>query len=157
MTPVPWSVPELLPHSRVMVLIDDVLEAGEGWVCAGLRIAEDSLFYEPGFGVPAWVGIEYMAQTVALYSGLQSKRAGEEVRIGLLLGTRRYEAMTDYFPLGSYLRVHVQEEWQDGQMAVFDCRVEHDECLAKARLNVFSPRDLSAVIERGEAWTGPSS
>lgn len=148
-SPGPWSVPELVPHSGPMVLLDDLLEAGPGWVTAGVRIAEDSLFFEPGAGMPCWLGLEYMAQTIALYSGLEAKRAGEPVPIGLLLGSRRYQATTDYFPLGSYLRVHVREEWNDGQMAVFDCRVEEDDrCLARARLNVFLPPDAKTLLER---------
>jgi predicted hotdog family 3-hydroxylacyl-ACP dehydratase len=142
----PWSVPELLPHRGPMVLIDDLVDAGEGWVTAGVRIAEDCLFFEPGAGMPCWIGIEYMAQTVALYSGLHAKRAGEPIRIGLLLGARRHEAMTDYFPLGSYLEIHAREQWQDGQMGIFDCSVEGGRCLAKARLNVFSPPDARVFL-----------
>ena len=148
LSPVPWSVPELLPHSGPMVLLDDLVEVGEGWITAGVRIAEDSLFFEPGAGMPCWIGIEYMAQTVALYSGLRERRAGRPVRIGLLLGSRRYEAMTDRFPLGSYLRIHAREEWHDGQMGIFDCTIdEEDRCLARARLNVFLPPDARALLE----------
>ena len=66
-----------------------------------------------------------------------------------MLGTRRYEAMTDYFPLGVYLRIHAREEWQDGQMAVFDCRIENETLLAKARVNVYQPQDLAAMIQEG--------
>ena len=146
MNALPWSVSELLPHTKAMMLIDEAIAAGEGWVEAGVRIGEDSLLYEPGSGVPAWVGMEFMAQAVAMYSGILAKQAGEEIKIGLLLGTRRYEAMTDYFPLGVYLRIHAREEWQDGQMAVFDCRIENETLLAKARVNVYQPQDLTAMI-----------
>lgn len=145
----PWSVAELLPHSGAMILIDDVIASGEGWVESGVRIGEDSLLYEPGLGVPAWMGIEYMAQTVAIYSGIQMKRAGEGIKIGFLLGTRHYVAMTDYYPLGIYLRIHAREEWQDGQMAVFNCHIESETCLAKARINVYQPDDVSSVIQGG--------
>lgn len=146
MTSIPWLVAELLPHSRSMILLDDAIDRGEDWALVGVRIAEDSRFYEAGFGVPSWVGVEYMAQAVALYSGLLAKDAGEEIKIGLLVGTRRYEAHTDRFPLGSYLKVLVREEWQDGQMGVFDCHIDADVRLAEARLNVFRPHDLSTVI-----------
>lgn len=150
MSGIPWSVPELVPHSGRMLLIDDMIGVGEGWIEAGVRIGENSMFYEPGLGVPAWVGLEYMAQTVAMYSGVHAKQAGEDVRIGFLLGTRRYETTADRYPLGSYLRIHVQEEWQDGQMAVFDCRIETDRRLATARINVYQPSDPSVVIHRGK-------
>jgi len=150
MNRLPWSVAELLPHSGRMVLLDDAIAAGEGWAEAGVRIGEDSLLYESGLGVPAWTGIELMAQTVAMYSGIQKKQAGEPVKIGFLLGTRRFEVMTDYFTLGDYIRIHVREEWQDGQMAVFDCRIENTACLATARINVYQPQDISTVIKRGD-------
>lgn len=141
MTTVPWPVADLLPHSKTMVLIDAADAFGEGWVSASVRIAEDTLFYESPHGVPAWIGIEYMAQTVALYAGIRAKQMGREVSIGLLVGTRRYEVTTAFFSLGSELKIHAQEEWQDNQMAVFNCRIEADRVLASARLKVFLPEN----------------
>ena len=146
----PWSLEELLPHSRSMILLDEPLDAGDDWALAGVRVAEDSLFYDPQLkGVPAWVGLEYMAQTVALYSGVQARRAGQPVKLGLLLGTRRYEADAASFALGSYLTVRATREWDDGQMAVFDCSVRTESSLASARINVYLPDDLQAFLEGG--------
>jgi predicted hotdog family 3-hydroxylacyl-ACP dehydratase len=142
----PWPLEELLPHSGQMILIDDAIDTGDGWVEAGVRIAEDCLFYEPGAGIPSWIGIEYMAQTVALFSGIQAKRANQKVRVGFLLGTRRYEAATGYFELGSYLRIFVQEQWNDGKMAIFDCHIEEECRVASARLSVFQPPDLAEFL-----------
>lgn len=143
-----WLVPELLPQSGSMVLLDDLIDDGPNWVTTGVRIGEDSMFFEPGAGVPCWLGIEYMAQTVALYSGLQARRRGHPVRIGLLLGSRRYRVNVDHFSLGSYLCVHTKEEWHDGQMGVFDCSIEEDEsCLAQARINVFQSLDEEFQLE----------
>lgn len=139
MTALEWSVEEVLPHSRRMVLLDSIVDVGDSWAASSLRIGEDSMFFEAGLGVPGWVGIEYMAQTIALIFGIQSKRAGGDIRVGMLLGTRRYESSVDHFPLGSDLRIHVSEEWQDGTMAVFDCRIENAvrKRLATARVNVY--------------------
>ncbi len=147
----PWSVRELLPHSGSMVLIDGAVAAGDDWITSAVRIAEDSLFYEPGHGVPSWVGIEYMAQTVALYAGLRAKQVGRAISIGLLLGTRRYEVATDYFVLGSHLQVHAREEWQDSQMAIFECHIECAGRIAGARLSVFRPEDARAYLEKQKA------
>lgn len=139
MTTLPWSIEEVLPHSGRMILLDAVLDVGDTWARAGVGIGEDSMFFEPGRGVPGWVGLEYMAQTIALIFGVQSKRAGEDIRVGMLLGTRRYEVAVDHFPLGLALQVSVSEEWQDGTMAVFDCGIENDagNRLATARVNVY--------------------
>ncbi len=146
LTQLPWSVSELLPHSGEMIVIDDVLAVGADWVESGVRIGEDSLLYEPGAGVPVWTGIEYMAQTVAMYAGIEAKRSGSDIKIGLLLGTRRFEAMTEYFVLGDYLRIHARQEWCNDQMAVFDCNIESESRLATARINVYQPQDIASVL-----------
>ncbi len=137
----------MLPHSGSMVLISEPAASGDGWAEAAVRIGEDSLFYRLGRGVPSWVGAEYMAQTIALYTGIRARRAGNNIKIGLLLGCRRYEAETEYFRLGTQLRIHVDEIWQDSQMAVFECFIEYREQLARARLNVFSPVDVVSYLE----------
>ena len=54
-------------------------------------IGEDSMFFEPPHGVPGYVGLEYIAQTIAAHGGLRARAVGEPVRIGFLLGTRRYD------------------------------------------------------------------
>ena len=143
----PWPVPSLLPHGGAMVLISEPAAFGDGWAEATVRIGEDSLFYRTGKGVPSWVGAEYMAQTTAMYAGIRARRAGKEIQIGLLIGCRRYEVETEYFRLGSQLRIHVDEIWQDNQMAVFKCSIADREQLARAQLNVFSPNDTASFIE----------
>jgi predicted hotdog family 3-hydroxylacyl-ACP dehydratase len=141
-----WSIDELLPQSGTMILIDDVVDWGEGWARSSVRIAEDSAFYEPGHGVPSWVGIEFMAQTVAMYIGICARQAGEPIRIGLLLGTRRFETACSFYRLGSRPTVHVQEVWRDEQMAAFECRVEDRQTLASATLNLFQPKDAASFV-----------
>ena len=150
MSQIPWSLEQLLPHSRSMILIDEAIDAGDDWAAASVRIAEDCLFYDPAIeGVPSWVGLEYMAQTVALFSGIHARRAGQPVKLGLLLGTRGYEASSGVFPLGSRLTVRVGREWDDGHMAVFDCEVSAKTLLASARVNVYLPDDIKAFLEGG--------
>lgn len=142
-----WPLRSLLPHRHSMVLIGEPAASGDGWAESTVRIGEDSLFYEFGHGVPSWVGAEYMAQTVALYAGVCARRAGQDIKIGLMLGARRYSANTERFPLGSRLCIHVQEIWQDSQMAVFDCYIEERERLAESQLNVFRPSDVEAFLK----------
>lgn len=146
-----WPLPSLLPHSRTMVLIGDPAQYGDGWAESTVRIGEDSVFYKTGAGVPSWVGAEYMAQTIALYAGIGARNAGDQIKIGLLIGSRRYTAMTEYFTLGKLLRVHVREVWEDEQMAVFDCRIDAGERLAEAQLNVFRPVDPARFLEEARS------
>ena len=141
-----WPVTSLLPHSGPMVLISEPANFGDSGAEAAVRIGEDSLFFRPGHGVPSWVGAEYMAQTIALYAGIGRRRAGKDIQIGLLIGCRRYEVESDFFRLGSQIRVHVDEVWRDSQMAVFECAIEDEVRLAEAQLNVFSPENTASFL-----------
>jgi len=146
-----WPLPSLLPHSGTMVLIGDPAQSGEGWAESTVRIGEDSVFYKAGAGVPSWVGAEYMAQTIALYAGIGARQGGDKIKIGLLIGSRRYNAMTDYFTLGKLLRVRVSEVWEDEQMAVFDCSIDAEDRLAEAQLNVFRPVDPERFLRESRS------
>jgi predicted hotdog family 3-hydroxylacyl-ACP dehydratase len=147
----PWTVSELLPHSGPMLLIGEPITSGDTWAEASVRIGEDSQFYQSGRGVPSWVGVEYMAQTIALYAGISARRNGQHVKIGFLLGTRRYEVQTEYFCLGTLLRIRADRVWQDAQMAVFECHIDDGDRLAEAQLNVFQPDDTRAFLEEQRA------
>lgn len=143
------SLESLVPHSRSMVLIDEPYDAGDNWANASVRISEDCMFYKPGFGVPTWVGVEYMAQTIALYAGIRATQRGKPITVGFLLGTTRYSAELDFFRLGSALRVTANESWRDNQMAVHDCTIEDQRgaTIAVAELKVFKPKDPIAFFQ----------
>lgn len=78
-----------------------------------------------------------MAQTVGLYAGLQAKRAGEPIKLGFLLGTRRFETNVPEFRIGSILTVRAEKVMQDEHLAVFDCRITGGQVIASAVLNVY--------------------
>jgi predicted hotdog family 3-hydroxylacyl-ACP dehydratase len=137
-----WPLHTMLPHSRDMILIDDPATVGDDWAETTVRIGEDAMFCRPGKGVPSWVGIEYMAQTVALYAGAESRRASEAIHIGMLLGTRRYTVNVSWFRVGLMLRIRGTRVWQDERMAVFNCIIDADERLAEAQLNVYLGQEL---------------
>jgi len=129
-----------VPHRGAMSLLDRVEHVGEHGVVAWVTVPADGLFATDG-GVPAWVGIEYMAQAVAAWSGARSRAGGGSPRIGFLLGSRRYEAREPVFAAGLELRVSAQCELVgDNGLGMFDCRIEHaGRELASARLSVYEP------------------
>lgn len=103
----PLNIGALVPHAAPMILIDSVAAQGPASTRSVVHIGEDSMFYEAPHGVPAYVGIEYIAQTVAAHAGLHALRRGDPVRIGFLLGTREYKCSETWFRLGSRLTIHV--------------------------------------------------
>jgi predicted hotdog family 3-hydroxylacyl-ACP dehydratase len=146
----PYSVEELVPQAPPFVLIDRIVEAGEDFMTSQVRIAEDSPFYRPFDGVPAWIGMEYMAQTIAAFVGLRERSKGRVPQIGFLVSVRDFVASVPNFAAGSLLNVHVSESFHDEQMAVFTAQITdgRDRRLLQARLNVFLPGPAHAVFSR---------
>ena len=129
-----------VPHRGAMSLLDTVAHCDDLGIEARVRVPPDSLFTGAD-GVPAWVGIEYMAQAVAAWSGARARAAGGSPRIGFLLGTRRYEARVPEFAAGARLLVqaHCELIGENG-LGMFDCRITHDgRELAVGRLSVYEP------------------
>ncbi len=143
------DIRSLIPQSGAMVLLDRVIAVDEESLCAEVHIRPDSLFCAAS-GVGAWVGLEYMAQTIAAFAGYTAYLRGEAVKPGFLLGARRYECTLPMFSPGSLLRVHVRRELQsENGLASFQCSIEQgQEEVAAARLTVFQPADAADFVKR---------
>ena len=142
-----YTVAELVPHSGAMSLLDEVIDYGDDWLHARVRITEKSLFLDER-GVPALVGIEYLAQTVAAYAGLQERNHGGKPKLGFLLGARKYKCSTDYFSIGDTLDLQVELEMQaDNGLNVFQCSLKSNNSEASTRLNVFQPDDADEFLQ----------
>jgi len=135
-----------VPHRGGMSLLATVERCDAESVVARVRVPAQGLFATPQ-GMPAWVGIEYMAQAVAAWSGALAREVGGSPRIGYLLGCRRYEAAVPVFEAGAELVVHAQcELTAENGLGMFDCRIELDgRVLANGRLSVFEPPRDSGV------------
>ncbi|MGH8854711.1 MAG: 3-hydroxylacyl-ACP dehydratase, partial [Telluria sp.] len=100
----------------------------------------------------AWVGVEYMAQAVAAHAGHTALQRGEPVRVGFLLGARRYACSVPAFAVGSLLRIHVRRALQgENGLGAFDCRIEDGRDgveLASATITVFQPHNVEEFLQR---------
>ncbi|MGH8445999.1 MAG: 3-hydroxylacyl-ACP dehydratase [Solimonas sp.] len=143
-----YSIAELLPHGAGFVLLDALLDYGAEHASALVTIGRQSLFFEEGRGVPGWVGIEYMAQTIGAYGGIVRLQAGQPVAIGLLLGTRRYHCDADYFSAGTRLTVRAEQLVRDTSGVVaFDCMVAAGgQVLAQAEIKAYQPDDIEGYL-----------
>lgn len=138
----------LVPHSGGMLLLDALLEAGDSHATAVATVRATQLFAD-GDGVPGWLGIEYMAQTIAAWSGACNQRAALPPAIGFLLGSRRYESDVAVFPIGSELIIHVRSELiGDNGLGMFACTVSmNGREVARANVSVFQPADAQAFLQ----------
>jgi predicted hotdog family 3-hydroxylacyl-ACP dehydratase len=136
------SVADLLPHGPSMVLLDEVIDWQEGRASVILAIRPGIPFFVDPKGVPAHVGLEYMAQACGVYAGLVGLNAGEPIRLGFLLGTRNYRASVDWFGTGVQLVISVSETFRQESMGVFDCVITcNDVEVASAQLNLYRRED----------------
>lgn len=137
----------LLPQTGDMCLLDRLLAVDEESARAEFTVREDSLFALADGSVPAWVGLEYMAQAIAAWSGYHYLRHGEQIRLGLLLGTRHFESQVASFACGGILTVSIARQFEAANdMSVFECVIEHGEPIARASLNVLLPKDIQPYL-----------
>ncbi|OZI23789.1 3-hydroxylacyl-ACP dehydratase [Bordetella genomosp. 9] len=157
MSACPWPVAQLVPHSGDAILLDAVDDWDEESLRATAVVRPDGLYSSPDGSLPPWMGLEIMAQAVGAWAGCQARSQGEQVGLGFLLGTRRYDCHVDRFAAGTRLSVRVAQSLQDAAgMGVFECELRHgDDLLAQARLNVYRPADAGAFTR--EAEPSPSS
>lgn len=147
------AIRSLIPHTDPMVLLDHLLAIDAESLCAQVTITTANRFYTDG-AVPAWIGIEYMAQAIAAFAGYEALQAGQDVKLGFLLGTRRYESQCAGFACGSILQVHIQRvlQHQNG-LGAFECRIVDADTsaeLVKATVTVFQPEDAQEFLKPNE-------
>jgi predicted hotdog family 3-hydroxylacyl-ACP dehydratase len=141
-----WPIAEVLPHADDMILLDHVQACeAERIVCTRRLRAGESFVADDG-SLPAWAGVEMMAQAIAAWAGCHALAADEPIRLGFLLGTRHYQASADAFPAGSELRIEAVRHFHDETgMGVFACRIDAPTMHAEARLTVFSPSNTEEL------------
>lgn len=129
-----------LPHRGRMRLIDRVDRCdADGIVCTAV-VRRDGLFTGAD-GLPAWIGIELMAQAAAAWSGDRARAGGGAPRMGLLVSARRFDAHVPLFAIGAALQVTaVCALSGDNGMRLFDCTIAHDgHALATGCIGVVEP------------------
>jgi predicted hotdog family 3-hydroxylacyl-ACP dehydratase len=143
-----WPITELVPHAGNMILLDEVLSCTDEDIETRLQVQPGGLLNQADGSLPAWVGVEIMAQSVAAFAGCHARQAGLPVELGFLLGTRRYQCNVEAFALGSELRIVATRSLQDDSgMGVFECHLDGPGIHAEARLNVFRPPEVARYLE----------
>lgn len=137
------TISELVPHQAPMILVDKLIHVDETSIHTQVTIQADGLFFDKHTqSVPGYVGIEYMAQSIAAWSGYQAKQKGQSPAIGFLLGSRRYHSECPHFHLGETLDIHAQHLMDSNGMAAFQCQILlQEQEIASAQLNAFVPSE----------------
>jgi predicted hotdog family 3-hydroxylacyl-ACP dehydratase len=146
-----WPLAELLPHAGDMILIEQILAFDDEQIETRLTVRPGGLFSQPDGSLPAWVGIELMAQSVAAFAGCRARKRGDAVELGFLLGSRKFECNVESFPAGTELTLHSLRSLEDDNgMGVFECHINAPGIHATARLNVYRPPQVAQYLHEPE-------
>lgn len=139
----------LLPHAEPMVLLSRIVATAETWLEAEVDHRHPNVFSQTNGDTPAWVALEYMAQTVAAYAGLKRRQSGREPNVGFLLGTRNFDVNVPCFKHGEALRIKVKPVLEsDNDISLFQCELRNcrGQNLGNAQLKGVQPKNPTDFI-----------
>ncbi|AUG98816.1 hotdog family protein [Pectobacteriaceae bacterium CE70] len=146
-----------LPHKAPMVLVDEVVWVDHEKAHCRVSVNDESVlapFLDIEGNLPAWFGIEIIAQTIGVWSGWHSRqRSNEKPHPGMLLGGRGYHCQQAFFPAGSQLDVRVALLMRDEKIGSFDGEITiNGEKYATGRLTTYQPdkNELQQLLEQGK-------
>jgi len=133
---------EWLPHRGRMRLVDRVERCDDTSIACTAVVRPDGPFTDAD-GMPAWIGIELMAQAAAAWAGARARAGGGAPRAGFLVGARRYDAHVPSFAIGAALEITATcAASGDNGMRLFDCTIAHaGRALASGRIGVFEAQE----------------
>jgi predicted hotdog family 3-hydroxylacyl-ACP dehydratase len=110
-----------------MLLVEGVAEAHDRGGTAWARVDPDAWYADPDGAMPAWFGLELLAQAVAACRGRALAEAGLGPRGGYLVAVRDYRSDLGAFPPGARLElaVRLDEEAPSG-LRKFSCAILMD-------------------------------
>lgn len=145
---------ELLPHRSRAVLLSRVLAHDATSTTCAVAGDAGQLYRDADGFVPAYVGLEYMAQAVAAHGGLLDREAGREARPGFFLGSRRLSFSVERFEPGRELVVTARHLRGTGSMLAFDCAIRAAgddagpaEAMVSGILTVYLLDSFDALVE----------
>ncbi|MGH8225697.1 MAG: 3-hydroxylacyl-ACP dehydratase [Gammaproteobacteria bacterium] len=143
------AVSDLLPHGPEALCLDKVVLYVPGErAAARLRVRPELLLYDESLGgIPAWAGVEIMAQALGVYVGMDARDEGLGPRVGYLIGVRHFHAARPLIENGLELLVEAECRYSEPYgLGRFDCRIlADDEELARANLTVWRPPPQEAA------------
>ncbi|MEX3811761.1 beta-hydroxyacyl-ACP dehydratase [Paraburkholderia sp. BR13439] len=139
----------IIPHRGSMLLLDAIDTFADSALSAFARVDPHAWYADAAGAMPAWIGIEVMAQAIAAHIALVAMRGGGHARHGVLLGSRSYQALQPVFRSGARLGVHVSELLRsDAGHSAYECTIDDGETrCAEAVIKVFQPPDFQSFIE----------
>ena len=113
----------LLPHGSEIVLLERLCDWGDEFVECAAGAGSAPFLRRYGSRIPAWVGLEYMAQTAAVLAGIKAWKAGETPRAGVVIASRSIVCKFPSFERGEPLTVRAETDGDGGRAIRFRCQI----------------------------------
>lgn len=145
-------IEEILPHRGVMLLLDRITAVDAERLCAQAHARADAWYADAEGNMPAYITIEVMAQAIAAFVGLEHRRHGRPVKIGVLLGTRKFSCTVAAIAPGTVLDVVAALIYREPEgLGAFDCYImARGTRVAEATIKVYEPDDPARFLSREE-------
>ena len=145
---------EYLPHDEPMVLLDEVLHIDENTTRTKCIIDNEHVLkhFIENDGVPTFITLELLAQSVGIWSGYFSMKNGQKkCPLGMVIGGRNYKNQTEFFKKGSVLEIEVTKIMHDDSIGSFEgCIKENGVIVSTGRVNVVKVAEdqISQLVKR---------
>jgi predicted hotdog family 3-hydroxylacyl-ACP dehydratase len=105
------EIKTIIPHRGKMLLLSRIIDYNtNGNLKAEYDITEDCLFYDPTLnGIPAFVGLELIAQSVSALSGIRDRELGKKPSIGFILSIPLMQIQIPVLKTGSIAEIFVKQ------------------------------------------------
>jgi predicted hotdog family 3-hydroxylacyl-ACP dehydratase len=142
-------IEELLPHRGTMLLLDRITNFDTETIYSEYTPRAHAWYCDERGHMPAWIGIELMAQTIAAQVGLVKRSQAAPPKQGVLLGTRSYAATQPFFMVGQTLCIQSTLIFlDDSGLGAYECSIcVNDLEVASATLKVFEPDNFETFLQ----------
>lgn len=163
------SIADCLPHRGPMLLLDRILASSADTIRVAAQVDAAAWYADADGAMPAWIGVELMAQTTGAHIGLLALMGTAAARPGVLLGTRRYTMQASRFAAATWLVIDAERVlWTEEGHGAYACTIRPlaqaptleatmdggpdatIAVLAEGVIKVFQPADFAAFSERSE-------
>lgn len=145
-------ITDILPHRGTMLFIDTIAHFSPISTTCSYQPQAEAWYADDEGNMPAWMGLEIMAQTIAAHVCMSAIASGEVPKMGALLGTRSYQSSVASFIAGTPLNIEALLEFRDDNgLGAYECYIKADgQNIASATLKVFEPKDFDQFIAAGK-------
>jgi predicted hotdog family 3-hydroxylacyl-ACP dehydratase len=142
-------IEDILLHRGNMLLIDRVIAFSKKSTTTEYSPRCGTWYSDTEGKMPAWIGIELMAQAIAAHVGMVKHSEGLAQKHGVLVGTRSYRSTLPSFAADVPLQTQVTVAYQDiSGLSAYDCSIAcGDTTLATATIKVFEPEDFQNFVQ----------